>query len=69
MYRQFALVIAVTAILSGINAATLKPTQCALWLQPIDPTKKKNALFRAFNAIYQPLENAYARLIGRHGSP
>ncbi|MEO6848608.1 MAG: efflux RND transporter permease subunit [Chthoniobacterales bacterium] len=65
MYRQFALVIAVTAILSGINAATLKPTQCALWLHPIDPTKKKNAFFRTFNAIYQPLENAYVRLISR----
>ena len=65
MYRQFALVIAVTALLSGINAMTLKPTQCALWLKAHDPNKKKNAFFRAFNAIYQPLENAYARLIGR----
>ena len=64
MYRQFALVIAVTAILSGINAATLKPTQCALWLQA-DPAKKKSAFFRAFNALYQPLENACVRLIGR----
>ncbi|CAN5535440.1 multidrug efflux RND transporter permease subunit [soil metagenome] len=65
MYCQFALVIAVTAVLSGINAATLKPTQCALWLRSHDPNKKKNFFFRGFNAIYQPLENAYARLIGR----
>lgn len=65
MYRQFALVIAATAILSGINAATLKPTQCALWLRAADPAKKKNFFFRAFDAIYQPLENAYARMIGR----
>lgn len=63
MYRQFALVIAVTAILSGINAATLKPTQCALWLRPHDPNKKKNLFGRAFDAVYQPMENAYARLI------
>ena len=34
MYAQFALVIAATALLSAINAATLKPTQCALWLRP-----------------------------------
>ena len=34
MYRQFALVIAATALISAINAATLKPTQCALWLRP-----------------------------------
>src|SRR5260370_93186 len=32
MFAQFALVIAATALLSAINAATLKPTQCALWL-------------------------------------
>ena len=34
LYRQFALVMAATALLSAINAATLKPTQCALWLRP-----------------------------------
>ncbi|CAN5535452.1 multidrug efflux RND transporter permease subunit [soil metagenome] len=65
MYRQFALVIAVTALLSGINAMTLKPTQCALWLRAVDPNRKKNAFFRAFNAIYEPLENWYAALINR----
>ncbi|HTQ43351.1 MAG TPA: efflux RND transporter permease subunit, partial [Polyangiaceae bacterium] len=37
MYRQFALVIAATALISAINALTLKPTQCALWLRPRDP--------------------------------
>jgi HAE1 family hydrophobic/amphiphilic exporter-1 len=63
--RQFALVIAVTALLSGINAMTLKPTQCALWLRAHDKKKKKNAFFRGFNAIYEPLERCYARLIDR----
>jgi len=65
MYQQFALVIAVTAVLSGINAITLKPTQCALWLRPADPGRKKNLLIRGFNAVYQKLETAYSRLIGR----
>jgi len=65
MYRQFALVIAVTAILSGINAATLKPTQCALWLRAPDPSKRKNFVLRGFNAVYDRLEKIYARLIGR----
>ena len=65
MYRQFALVIAVTAILSGINAATLKPTQCALWLRAHDPSKRKNFFLRGFNAIYDRLEKTYAGLIGR----
>ncbi|MFZ4777350.1 MAG: efflux RND transporter permease subunit [Terrimicrobiaceae bacterium] len=65
MYQQFALVIAVTAVLSGINAITLKPTQCALWLRAADPARKKNLFIRGFNAVYQRLENAYAGLIGR----
>src|SRR5206468_11458986 len=34
MYALFALVIAATALLSAINAVTLKPTQSALWLRP-----------------------------------
>jgi HAE1 family hydrophobic/amphiphilic exporter-1 len=58
-------VIAVTAILSGINAVTLKPTQCALWLKAADPNRKKNVFARTFDAVYQPLENAYVRMISR----
>jgi HAE1 family hydrophobic/amphiphilic exporter-1 len=65
MYAQFALVIAATALLSAINAATLKPTQCALWLRPPVPPEKKNAFFRGFNAIYGRLETKYAGLIDR----
>lgn len=65
MYRQFALVIAVTALLSAVNAMTLKPTQCAQWLRPVDPRRKKNPLFRAFNAAFRSAENAYAGMIGK----
>ncbi len=64
MYRQFALVIAVTAVISALNAATLKPTQCALWLRPHDPSRKKNFFFRWFNSVYEPTERFYTRLIG-----
>src|SRR5215471_2389148 len=64
MFAQFALVIAATALLSAINAATLKPTQCALWLRPAAPPNQRNFFFRAFNAVYDPFERAYARLIG-----
>lgn len=65
MYRQFALVIAVTAFISAINAATLKPTQCALWLKSKDPNKKLNFIFRGFNALYKPLERFYEKMIYR----
>src|SRR3982750_3725526 len=65
MYSQFALVIAATALLSAINAATLKPTQCALWLRPTGPPEQRNFFYRGFNAVSNPVEGAYARLIGR----
>ncbi|TMJ92644.1 MAG: multidrug efflux RND transporter permease subunit [Alphaproteobacteria bacterium] len=64
MFAQFALVIAATAFLSAVNAATLKPTQCALWLRAPVPPNERNLFFRAFNAVYDPFERAYARLIG-----
>jgi len=64
MFAQFALVIAATALISAINAATLKPTQCALWLRPAVPPEKRNVFFRGFNKVYGKLEDAYAGLIG-----
>jgi len=63
MYRQFALVIAATALISAVNAVTLKPTQCALWLRAPDPNRRKNFFFRAFNSIYEPTERYYVRVI------
>jgi HAE1 family hydrophobic/amphiphilic exporter-1 len=65
MYAQFALVIAATALLSAINAATLKPTQSALWLRRPVPPSERNAFYRGFNAVYARLERGYAGLIGR----
>jgi HAE1 family hydrophobic/amphiphilic exporter-1 len=65
MYAQFALVIAATALLSAINAATLKPTQSAMWLRRQVPPEQRNAFYRAFNAVYDRVEGAYSRLIGR----
>ncbi|MGH7246907.1 MAG: efflux RND transporter permease subunit, partial [Pseudomonadota bacterium] len=64
LYRQFALVIAATALISAINAVTLKPTQCALWLRPPTPLERRNFFYRGFNAVYGLAERAYGRLIG-----
>jgi HAE1 family hydrophobic/amphiphilic exporter-1 len=64
MYSQFALVIAATALLSAVNAATLKPTQCALWLRRPAPPEQRNFFYRGFNAVYDRVERGYARLIG-----
>jgi len=69
MFAQFALVIAVTALISAVNAATLKPTQCALWLRPPKPIEQRyffsRWFSRGFERVYGGMESAYARLIGR----
>jgi hydrophobic/amphiphilic exporter-1 (mainly G- bacteria), HAE1 family len=56
LYRQFALTIAATAILSAINALTLKPAQCALYLPP---AKKPGPFSRAFEVVYGRVERGY----------
>ena len=62
LYRQVALTIAITALISAVNALTLKPAQCAVYLRPA--TGPRNAFFRGFNRIYARAEHAYVRLIG-----
>jgi HAE1 family hydrophobic/amphiphilic exporter-1 len=57
LYRQFALTIAATAVISAINALTLKPAQCATWLK----AKKGKTFFLArwFNAAFRWVESIY----------
>ncbi len=57
LYSQFALTIAATALLSAVNALTLKPAQCASWLRP--PKEKKLFLSRWFNSAFGWLESLY----------
>jgi len=63
LFKQFALVIAATAIISAINALTLKPAQCALWLRPESEKSTPNRFFRGFNSFYGVVERGYVRLI------
>lgn len=65
LYKQFALVIAATALISAINAITLTPTQAALWLRPPVPPEKRNTLYRAFNNVYERAERGYGSVIAR----
>jgi HAE1 family hydrophobic/amphiphilic exporter-1 len=58
LYRQFALTIAATALLSAVNALTLKPAQCAAWLRP--KAARKGLFARLFDAVYRPVERLYA---------
>ena len=69
MYAQFALVIAATALISAINAATLKPTQCAT-VAAGGRCRRSSAIssIAASTPSTSALENGYARLIGAHGA-
>ncbi|MBU4231378.1 MAG: efflux RND transporter permease subunit, partial [Proteobacteria bacterium] len=51
-----------TAIISALNALTLKPTQCALWLRP-HVEKTPNLFYRGFNKAYGVVEHVYVVLI------
>src|SRR5690242_13039794 len=63
LYQQFALTIAATAIISAINAVTLKPAQCAVYLRPTP--ERKNLFYRTFNKVYDYFEAIYAAIIRR----
>jgi HAE1 family hydrophobic/amphiphilic exporter-1 len=64
IFRQFALVIAAIAVISAINAMTLKPAQCALWLRT-RPEKQPNWFYRGFNRAYEATKDAYMGLVRR----
>lgn len=65
MYRQFALVIAATAVISGVNALTLKPVQASLWMRPPRPVAERLWFFRAFEALFGKLKRGYRWLLIR----
>ena len=65
MFRQFALVIAATAIISALNALTLKPAQCALYLKPQTRDRRVNRFYRGFNRLYDNLERHYLWVVTR----
>ncbi len=64
LFRQFALVIASTSVISALNALTLKPVQCAFWLKPRGD-KPVNWFYRGFNKGFQSLTNIYIGAVTR----
>jgi HAE1 family hydrophobic/amphiphilic exporter-1 len=65
MFQQFALVIAATALISALNALTLKPTQCALYLRPIPKDRVPNRFYQGFNRVYGAIEGGYVGVVQR----
>ena len=64
VFRQFALVIASTSVISAINALTLKPVQCSLWLKP-PSGKPPNWFNRKFNSGFQVVTDFYLGVVAR----
>ncbi|QJX48971.1 efflux RND transporter permease subunit [Hymenobacter taeanensis] len=74
-YRQFSLTLAISIVISGVNALTLTPALCALMLKPThaiegdtpDAANRKLGLldrfFAAFNRRYESLATGYQRLV------
>jgi hydrophobic/amphiphilic exporter-1 (mainly G- bacteria), HAE1 family len=65
LYAQFALVIAATAVISAVNAATLKPVQCARWLRAPRPGQAPGRLARAIDRVQAAAERGYVALVAR----
>ncbi|MBW2187646.1 MAG: efflux RND transporter permease subunit, partial [Deltaproteobacteria bacterium] len=61
IYRQFALTISAATLISSINALTMSPALCALLLRPT--SKKKNILFRKFDASFDVATTGYMKLV------
>ena len=67
-YRQFGLTMAIAIGLSAINALTLSPALCALFLKPHDPDKEKKSTFvsrfhAGFNTAYATLLQKYKKSV------
>jgi hydrophobe/amphiphile efflux-1 (HAE1) family protein len=67
-YRQFSLTLAISIVISGVNAVTLTPALCAILLKNTHGvTKEKPNLldrfFGKFNRVYEATENKYRRAV------
>ncbi|WP_336515100.1 efflux RND transporter permease subunit [Pollutibacter soli] len=68
-YRQFSITLAISIVISGINALTLTPALCALMLKPHSPAHTRRNLlarfFHGFNKAYNKTENAYTGIVSK----
>ncbi|WP_207425119.1 efflux RND transporter permease subunit [Pedobacter sp. SYSU D00535] len=67
-YKQFGLTLAIAIILSAVNALTLSPALCALFLKPHQPGEHKKEgflqrFYKAFNAAFDVTTRKYRRSV------
>lgn len=67
-YRQFSLTLAISIVISGVNALTLTPALCAIILKPHNHHKKKTIVdrfFKSFNTGFDRLTNGYVGILSK----
>lgn len=65
LFKQFAITIAISMLISAFNALTLSPALCALLLKPTKESRSIIAPFhRLFNWCYNHTANGYTRVCG-----
>ena len=70
MYKQFALTIAISVLLSAFNALSLTPALCAMMLKPPKPMRGPlGAFFRGFNKVFDVTTKGYVERVARAGAP
>ncbi|WP_417941180.1 efflux RND transporter permease subunit [Flavobacterium sp. RS13.1] len=66
-YRQFSLTMAISIVISGINAVTLTPALCAILLKAHNPNKVKKSLldrfFKRFNNWFDNITSKYIKVL------
>lgn len=62
-YRQFAITMATSIVLSGVVALTLAPVLCAMLLRPVDPHRKRGPIGWFLQLFDRGVEN----VTGRYG--
>jgi multidrug efflux pump len=63
LYKQFAITIAVSVMISGFVALTLSPALCALVLKPGHGPRR--GFFTLFNRLFDWIQIRYAKTVGR----
>lgn len=67
-YKQFGITLAVAILLSAVNALTLSPALCALFLRPHTAEEKKkrwfNWFYSRFDLVFDNLKSRYERSVG-----
>ena len=61
LYKQFALTIAASTVLSGFNSLTLTPALCALFLEKSKPSNF--FIYKGFNKAYGKTQGVYDKIV------